>query len=588
MGPTIDLTAGGTVWRVRRGPDGPSAEEVALLFGAEGPRLEEWLASGQAHIVKNGPHRTVYRVALASIDVHVKFYRPSGKRALAALAALRNSPARREYVRTLAVAARGAPTLRPLAVGERGPGGRGGSYLITATLPGACPLDGLLEKLPAERDLARQARLRMRLAVALGRLLAGMHEAGVTQWDLHPGNVLVQLGEEPRLALIDLASVRLGGPLSWRASRANLVILNRWFMLRWGRADRLRCWRAYEEARWGARSRDKARPRDLEWRTLVSNLRFWRQADDRCVSVNRYFRQVVGLTATGPVVGHAVADLPDEALAPLLADSDAPFTRGDVKVLKHAPTSSVVELGLPMEGVVRRVIYKRFAVAKWADPFVALLRPTPALRSYVMGHGLRLRGLPTPRPLAVWHRVRHGLRHEGYLITEKVADAQELVAFVSSLSALSSAERRAVLRPLIDQVARLIRTMHARHLSHRDLKASNLLVSSGGWRIAAKGVKEIGAAAESKEGPQVWFIDLVGARRHGKLRRGRRLQNLARLHTSFYQHPDLTRTDKLRFLRVYLGWGLRGRLGWKRWWREVETATRAKVQRNLRTGRPLG
>jgi hypothetical protein len=66
------------------------------------------------------------------------------------------------------------------------------------------------------------------------------------------------------------------------------------------------------------------------------------------------------------------------------------------------------------------------------------------------------------------------------------------------------------------------------------------------------------------------------------------VQNLARLHASFHRLPGVSRTDKLRFLRVYLAWGLRGRLGWKRWWAQVEAATRAKVARNLRNGRPLG
>jgi hypothetical protein len=75
--------------------------------------------------------------------------------------------------------------------------------------------------------------------------------------------------------------------------------------------------------------------------------------------------------------------------------------------------------------------------------------------------------------------------------------------------------------------------------------------------------------------------------RHRRLSRRRRVQNLARLHASFYRGGALTRTDKLRFLRVYLGWGLRGKEGWKAWWREVEQATQAKAQRNARNGRPL-
>jgi hypothetical protein len=65
------------------------------------------------------------------------------------------------------------------------------------------------------------------------------------------------------------------------------------------------------------------------------------------------------------------------------------------------------------------------------------------------------------------------------------------------------------------------------------------------------------------------------------------VRNLARLHASFHQHPGLTRTDKLRFLRVYMQWGLFGRERWKRWWRRIERATQAKVARNARSGRPL-
>ncbi len=578
---TIDLTCSGVSWQVREGgPDGLSTEEIEELFDPTGLRLEEWAHSGQARVVKTGPHRTVYHVALAGPDVYVKHYRSGKKDWARALG--RTSPARRELETTLAVAGRGVPTLVALAVGEAEDGD---SFLITRALPHAYPLDGYLESLE-HFPRRRLAVVRSRLAQTVGRFLALLHRGGVTQRDLHPGNVLVQGGDELRLFLIDLNGTRLGEPLAWPASRANLVVLNRWFMLRSGRADRLRAWRAYEEERWGASERDADRPRDLERRTLASNLRFWRHHDARCLGVNRYFRQVSSACA----LGHAVADLAPDALAPFLADPDAPFTWPGVKVLKHSASSSVIELELKRGEEVRPVIYKRFSVTTWTDPFVALVRPTPALRSHVMGHGLRLRGLPTPRPLAVWHRIRHGLRREGYLLTEKVPDAVELVAFVSRLA---PAGRQVVLRPLIDQVARLIRGLHARHLSHRDLKGANLLVSPAGWRIAAKGVKEVAAAAETTEGAaapplSVWFIDLVGARRHGKLRRGRRLQNLARLHTSFQDHPGLTRTDKLRFLRRYLAWGLRGRMGWKRWWREIEAATRAKVERNLRKGRPVG
>ena len=65
-------------------------------------------------------------------------------------------------------------------------------------------------------------------------------------------------------------------------------------------------------------------------------------------------------------------------------------------------------------------------------------------------------------------------------------------------------------------------------------------------------------------------------------------QNLTRLYASFHGRGLLTRADLLRFLRAYLGWGLRGWSDWKTWWAATARAFRAKVRRNLRNGRPLG
>jgi tRNA A-37 threonylcarbamoyl transferase component Bud32 len=610
MSQAIDLTSGGVRWSLQRNaPDHDGAWRVEDLFGPEGLRLGEWLASGRASVVKEGPHRTVYRILLRKLDFHLKHYRLTSRRGrLQAL--VRPSKARRECERALTVAARQVPTLTPFAVGEIGLlGGPGGSFLATYTLRDTQPLSEFLEHF-GDLPPARRTRLRQRLAVALGRLLAQMHHAGITQSDLHPGNLLLRLeaDDTPRLFLIDLHTVHLGPPLSWPAARANLVVMNRWFMLRAERSDRRRFFHAYSEAvreiargegveGWGAeagppctftspRHQVTTTVKDLERRTLASNLRFWRQHDRRCLGQNRYFQRL----RSSLVIGHAVADLDPNALAPLLADPDAPFRRSDVTILKDSPTSNVVEFDLPGSKGLHRVIYKRFPVASWTDPWVALVRSTPALRSYVLGHGLRLRCLPTPRPLAVWHHRRKGLLHEGYLLTEKVPDALDLVAFVASLDALPARERRLALRRLIDQVARLVGTLHHRHLSHRDLKAANLLVSTEQWFASGRGTKERGRGPGpvSPGAMQVWFIDLVGVRRHFKLRRHRRLQNLARLHASFHCHPALTRTDKLRFLRLYLRWGLRGRIGWKRWWRQLEEATKTKVERNLRNGRPLG
>jgi len=567
MLPSMAISVGGVRWQV-------APEHRDLLLGPQGLRLEEWRRAGRVRIIKQGPHRVVYQVTLDSLSFFVKHNRLPNLRAwLRQL--VRPSKARKEYDHALAIAARGVPTFEPLAVGESCAGvGPGDSFLITRAMEDTQPVGNFIEKTLPHLAPERNARVRQHLAQALGKLVARMHDAGIAHQDFHADNLLVKLtaDELPLLYLIDLHALHVGEPLTWRAIRANLIMLNRWFVLRVSRPDRLRFWRAYcRERATGALPADLAvtdLARDVEQRTWASNLRFWRSRDRRCLLNNRYYRQVRSNVAQG----HAVADLDARVLATLLADPDEPFDRPGVQMLKDSRSSTVAEFDLLQGDTVRRVVYKRFRVTAWSDPWVSLVRRSPALRSWVQGHGLRERCLPTPRPLVVLHRRRRGLSYEGYLLTEKIADGVDLHAYLARLQALAASKCRAHLHLLIDQVARLARELHRRRLSHRDFKAANVLVAG---------------EVRDGRGPACWLIDLVGLERYRKLPRGRRVQNLARLHASFHRSALLSRTDKLRFLRIYLAWGLRGRAGWKRWWHDIEQATLTKVARNVRNGRPL-
>src|SRR5436309_2799196 len=98
-----------------------SPEHRDALLGPDGLRLDEWLRDGRARVVKKGPHRTVYHVALPGLSFYVKHYPLYDLRAwLRQL--VRPSKARMEYERALAVAARGVPTFEPLALGEQAGG----------------------------------------------------------------------------------------------------------------------------------------------------------------------------------------------------------------------------------------------------------------------------------------------------------------------------------------------------------------------------------------------------------------------------------------------------------------------------------
>jgi tRNA A-37 threonylcarbamoyl transferase component Bud32 len=532
-----------------------------LLLGPDGLPLRAWLRDGIATVVKDAPHRAVYRVRLLGLDLHVKQYRVHGMRSRLR-EMLRPNKARREYAIAADLHARGVSTPEPVAWGvEAGGIGPAPGWVITTTVPDAVPLLSFIETLPEAAIGIRQ-----RLAQALGVFLAKLHAAGVIHRDLHPGNLLVRIGadDHPRLWLIDLHAVALGPACSWQTRRVNLVVLNRYFQMRASRADRLRFWRAYRTAAGDAIPAPiRNAAAELELLTRQSNLRFWQARDARCQRSNRYYRRI----ATAEVRGFAVRDFDPAAL---VADPDAPFRSPDCQTLKDSRSSTVVEFDVPMAGTTRRVVYKRFTVTQRRDPWLGLVRPTGAMRSWVFGHGLRERCLPTARPLAVLHRYRNGMPCEGYLLAEKIEHAVDLLEFARRLAVLPPALRTAELRGRIEALACLIRTLHGRGLTHRDLKAANLLT------------------LQTLGDHHFWFIDLVGVRRRQRVGRRWKVRDLARLNVSFLSHPLVTRTEKLRFLRVYMAVGLNGTSGWKQRWRAIAAATRSKVARNALAGRPLG
>jgi tRNA A-37 threonylcarbamoyl transferase component Bud32 len=492
--------------------------------------LPALVEQGLAVVIKDRPQRTIFRVHLAGHDLHVKQCKVCGWRAWFR-ERFRAPKAHLEYSKLLAAAARHVSTVTALGCGT----GRAESVLVTSTISDAIPLADWLETWHRVRE-------RFAVSIALGQFMARIHHAGVLHPDPHPGNILIRDSAEPKFFLLDLHDARFGPPASERASLANLVLFNRWFILRTNRSDRMRFWRAYVVERTRLANRDVInyfQARDLEWQTSRSNLRFWRGRTRRCVEENRRFRRV----AIGRHAGHLVSDWPMDAIDP--ADD---FTCG--LVLKDSRSSAVVVRDMAIGGSSRVVVCKHFRRSARA-----------CRRAWINGHAFLDCLLPTPRPLAMFRRFRFGLPRDGLLVTEFIPDA------INLREAVTDASRR---RERVELVARIVRHMHQRGWSHRDLKAANVLL-----------------APDSSGRESARFIDLAGASRPIRLSRGRRAKDLTRLNASFHDLPQLSRTDRLRFLRAYLNWNVHGRGDWKTWWRCIVARTRGKVAKNRRRGRPL-
>ena len=625
------VRARGRVWHLS--PEGEA------LFGAAGPALDSWLEDGSAEVVKSGPHRTVYRVALASGTVYVKHCRINGPRAWAR-EVMRAPKARLEFENAARLRSLGIGAAVPLAWGTSDTRWPGQSFLITRDLAPALPFPDYVET----RTLTSGER--SALARALGKFLARLHENGVAHPDPHPGNLLVEqsqpnpltplpkkeggiepnttdteqsaavfspsllreglgerlsdsppppprgaepnaedrvpssafgsappsflgkgvggLGSPPQFSLLDVHAIRFGAPLSWAESRANLVRFNRWFQLRASQTDRLRFWRSYCAGRKTLPSLSEKEAKELERETLASNRRFWVTRTTRYRGSHRTVRKV----RAGQVRGLAVRDLPHDFLRALLASPNDVFTKAGARLLKQCVSSTVAELEMPTPDGPRTVILKRVNVRSALDPLKNLFRSSAVRRSWLLGHGLRERWLPTPRPLAMFHVYRGGfLPAEGYLLTEKVPHA------IGLPEAVKGCRDARLLRAWGENLARVVRTMHDRGVSHRDLKAPNVMLQN--------------AALDPASATPV-LIDLVGVRAGlNAVSFVRRAKELARLNASFLAMPHVTRTERLRFLRAYLSVGER-QLDWKTWWNAVSAATAAKVAKNHRSGRVLG
>jgi tRNA A-37 threonylcarbamoyl transferase component Bud32 len=524
--------------------------------------LQEMVESKSASIVKSNRERTIYHTHLLGNDLHIKQCRVVGWRAWIR-GWLRPAKAMLEYRRLREAEKRGVSVISPIACGVMRSLKPSDSFLVTRTAIGAIQLSEWLAKAEAQG-----AANRVHLAKSLGEFFGRLHHAGIVHPDPHPGNLLIRWRPDgPELFLLDLHDAKIGRPVSVKKSLANLALLNRWFILRASRADRFRFWRAYVVMRYTLDPRcgvDYFSARALETLTRQSNDHLWRSRLSRCFGTNRRYRRIESAATSG----HVVIDWNPEEIETIRPDPNRLFRQG-ATIIKDSRNSTVGLQTMNVGGQAAQVIIKRFRFRSRLRSIQRLLRIDACSRSWMNGHAFLECLLPTARPLAILHPRSRSMPAESFLISEYIPGAIDLRQALMQTDANSRASRT-LLRQRIDRIARLIRDLHERGWSHRDLKAVNILLAPDR------------AGRES-----AWFIDLVGASRPSHLTQSRRIRDIGRLNTSFHELPALSRTDRLRFLRIYLNWNLRGPGGWKSWWRLIANRTRRKVRQNQRNGRPL-
>ncbi|MCY2963539.1 MAG: hypothetical protein NT069_07805 [Planctomycetota bacterium] len=185
------------------------------------------------------------------------------------------------------------------------------------------------------------------------------------------------------------------------------------------------------------------------------------------------------------------------------------------------------------------VYLKRYGKPTWRErvvPWLRFSRPIVGARAEweALTHFHKLR-LPTMEPIAF------GEDADGsFVMTRELVAKCDLKQWVAQVSASEATEKgrlnghRNQLRLFAVELADIVRRMHAAGLHHQDLYLNHVL-----W---------CGERADG--GPDLRIIDLGRVRRQAKLSRRWILKDLSQLN---YSAAGVSCTDRLRFLRAYLG-----------------------------------
>jgi tRNA A-37 threonylcarbamoyl transferase component Bud32 len=569
------LGAGGIQWELHAAAD--------TLFDDHGWKWDAWQRAEALSIVKTGAHRTVYRLALPTGVFYIKHCKTPGLRAIA-LNVLRPCPAVLEWRAAEAAREAGIPTFETLALGRTFRAGLvRDNYLITREIPDSQPLFDFVNETFPRLPAARQARLRRRLMLAAGELAARLHAAGFVHHDFHAGNMLVRVEPDDRVRLwiIDLAAMRRGRPPALAAIKRNFTLLSQYFIGRTSSSDRLRFLHAYCATRRrlsdnSTTSRDRSQPgasplgeltgdfvREMEQAGRRAAARHWRRADRRFRMGNRQILK----HREGRTHGRALAGLGLPLLRELCREPEGLFERRLQFWCKQTHKRRVAAVAVPFKGDETLSYWKRAELKSIWGRLLGWLERAPVRRAWEIGHALLRRGIETPRPLAYVETREPGMLRQ-YLLTEGIADSATLDQFLKQdYAQLTSCARLHWKRGLAKRLAGQVRRMHEFGFDHRDLKATNILVS------------------RNANVRRTWLLDLDSVRRWAWMPPVRRIQNLARLNVTTLPRPAFQHTDRLRFLLTYLD--TRDKPAWKSAWRQIARRARQKIAKNQKNGRPL-
>jgi tRNA A-37 threonylcarbamoyl transferase component Bud32 len=350
----------------------------------------------------------------------------------------------------------------------------------------------------------------------LAKTVRKFQNKGLLHQDLHGGNFL---WDGDSLFLTDLHDAKIGKPLSLNQRLWNLAHLFHSLRSMWSEEEQLQFLDQYfEEISDGAKKREilsqkiypiMGRLQKRQWRSrtkrcLKESTEFTTQREKRV----RYFHR---------------RDFPLDRLKSAMEEHQDLVRENPSSLIKNSP--EVVVSILNHEG--ERVCLKQFRYPHLWDSLKEHFRRPKGLKSWMAANGMRARGIPSLKPLALVERANWVGLKDSFLFMEALTKDQEMDRYI--LKGFESLNKK---RLFIRTFAGWLDRLHKMGLYHKDMKTCNILVS---------------------EGEERWdfhLLDFEDLLMDEQVNRKKLFRNFVQLNTS--TPKVMTKVDRFRFFKAYL------------------------------------
>jgi heptose I phosphotransferase len=221
-----------------------------------------------------------------------------------------------------------------------------------------------------------------------------------------------------------------------------------------------------------------------------------------------------------------------------LLDFDRVMSIGETRIVKHAiPERKTGTFSFEQEGKTVCAYLKRhypLSFGKYFQEMVRFASEKTAFDEFSNILAFHQAGLPTMIPVAAGKRAGKVFGSESFLITKGIKDCVTLETYAESCLKTKTFTGK---MELINKTALLSRKMHQSGFNHRDFYLCHLLIGTEENNKDELFVVDLHRVDIRKKVPERWII-----------------KDLAALNYSS-KSKNITRTDKLRFLKYYLSTG---------------------------------